>query len=243
MVTLILSAVIPNSHRASIISNALFIIVAESTEILGPIFQVGCFKAISGVTNLSCSREYPRNGPPLAVRMMRRRSSRLPVCRHWNIALCSLSTGIIIAPRLAGTFHNQGTGHDQRLFIRQGQTLSSVHRRPGCRKSCGADHRRYHRVDFRTLNQRGNGFQSLVPAGFRDSSGSHRRHGNVLSPDHGPLWSELRHLLAQSFHAAIRNQTGRAQPLRMKPDHIKATCTDGSGGPKNGYRLRLKQRE
>jgi hypothetical protein len=100
--TEILSAVIPNSHRASMISNALFIIVAESTEILGPIFQVGCFKAISGVTVLSCSLRVVsewtttrREHDALAGH------DALPVCRHWNMALCSLSTGIIDRARLA----------------------------------------------------------------------------------------------------------------------------------------------
>ena len=40
-----------NSQRASITSSALFIIVAESTEILRPMTQFGCAQASSGVTS------------------------------------------------------------------------------------------------------------------------------------------------------------------------------------------------
>ena len=43
-------AATPNSQCASITSRPLFIIVAESTEILRPIDQLGCAHASSGVT-------------------------------------------------------------------------------------------------------------------------------------------------------------------------------------------------
>ena len=48
--TWICSGARSNSQRASITSSALFIIVAESTEILRPITQFGCAQASSGVT-------------------------------------------------------------------------------------------------------------------------------------------------------------------------------------------------
>ena len=53
---------------------ALFIKVAESMVILGPICQVGCFSASSGVTLESCLRVCPRKGPPDDVRITRRTS-------------------------------------------------------------------------------------------------------------------------------------------------------------------------
>ena len=56
------------------ISSALFIIVAESTVILGPIDQVGWARASAGVTVASASRGVVRNGPPLAVSTIRRTS-------------------------------------------------------------------------------------------------------------------------------------------------------------------------
>ena len=78
--TAICSADSPNSQRASMISNALFINVAESTVIFGPIAQVGWAKASATVTWASCAAENVRNGPPLAVSTTRRTSSRRPAC-------------------------------------------------------------------------------------------------------------------------------------------------------------------
>jgi len=91
--TSILSTGTSNSHRASITSSALFIIVAESIVIFGPIRQTGCDSACSRVT---CSRswgEAPRNGPPEPVSRILRISDDLPDCIAWNTAECSLSTG------------------------------------------------------------------------------------------------------------------------------------------------------
>ena len=88
------------SQRASIISKPLFINVAESTVIRGPIFQVGCSRASSGVTSASSDMGRFKNGPPEAVRIRRRTSRLWPARRHWSIALCSLSTGRIIPPCL-----------------------------------------------------------------------------------------------------------------------------------------------
>jgi hypothetical protein len=51
-------------------SSALFIIVAESTEILRPITQFGWAHASSGVTLASVAGSRLRKGPPEAVRMM-----------------------------------------------------------------------------------------------------------------------------------------------------------------------------
>ena len=64
------------SHRASIISKPLFIIDAESTVTLAPIFQLGWLRASATVTFPSCSFESLRKGPPLAVRRILRASER-----------------------------------------------------------------------------------------------------------------------------------------------------------------------
>ena len=62
------------SRCASITSRLLFTIVAELIVTTGPIAQVGCASAWSGVTSCSESRLRPRNGPPLAVTTSRRTS-------------------------------------------------------------------------------------------------------------------------------------------------------------------------
>ena len=60
----------PNSRAASITSRPLFIMVAESMEILAPIVQTGCLSAFSGVAARISSMLAVRNGPPEAVRMI-----------------------------------------------------------------------------------------------------------------------------------------------------------------------------
>ena len=65
----------------------------ESIVIFGPMLQVGCASASSGVTSSSSSRVRPRNGPPDAVRTSECDLSGARPSRHWNAAECSLSTG------------------------------------------------------------------------------------------------------------------------------------------------------
>ena len=96
--TSICAAGIPNSQCASITSRPLFMSVAESTVIFGPICQVGCRKASAGVTSARLALVRPRNGPPDAVRISRRTSRASWPRRHWWMALCSLSTGRIGTP-------------------------------------------------------------------------------------------------------------------------------------------------
>ena len=91
--TSIRSSGMSNSHRASMISRPLLNMLAESTVIFAPMFQFGCFSASAGVAFSMRSFSHFRKGPPEAV--SRIFSARLPpaLCRHWKIALCSLSTG------------------------------------------------------------------------------------------------------------------------------------------------------
>ena len=89
----------------------------------GPMSQVGCASACSGVTSASSARVRPRNGPPLAVRISRRTSSARSPRRHWASAECSESTGTIW-PGLAGR-RDELSADDQRLLVGQRQ------RRPG----------------------------------------------------------------------------------------------------------------
>jgi hypothetical protein len=90
-----LSGAMPNSQRASITSSALFIMVAESTEILRPMEKFGWAQACSGVISPGCRialAERPaRCGQQQAVHRLAQvlRSSG----RHWKMAECSLSIG------------------------------------------------------------------------------------------------------------------------------------------------------
>ena len=89
------------SQRASMTSSPLFIKVAESMVILAPMVQLGWRSASAGVTADIRSAGRWRSGPPEAVRMRRRTSSRLWPASDWKMALCSLSTGRMVTPRSA----------------------------------------------------------------------------------------------------------------------------------------------
>ena len=76
------------------ISSPLFIMVAESMVIFAPMLQLGCRSASMTVTLRSSSVVLPKKGPPEAVRMSFLSALFLGApCKHWKIALCSLSTG------------------------------------------------------------------------------------------------------------------------------------------------------
>jgi hypothetical protein len=119
MITSICSGSRSNSHLASITSSPLFISDAESIVTFVPIFQLGWLRASLGVTLLSCSRVRLRKGPPDAVRVIFSSDSLFSPTRHWNIAECSESTGIIFAPVLATiSFINDPATTNVSLFAR-----------------------------------------------------------------------------------------------------------------------------
>ena len=89
----------PKSQRASMTSSALFISVAESIEIFGPICQVGCRSASLGGDVGQLAPGLPRNGPARGGEDHPPDLLGLPAGRAWKIAECSLSTGRIVAPR------------------------------------------------------------------------------------------------------------------------------------------------
>ena len=92
-----------NSQQASINSSPLFMRLAESTEILRPMDQLGCAQACSGVAASICARDHWRKGPPEAVSStlhtpVREGRVDAEAGRHWKMALCSLSMGNRRAP-------------------------------------------------------------------------------------------------------------------------------------------------
>ena len=103
----------PNSRHASMSSRPLFMSVAESTEILRPMTQLGWAHAASGVTSASASLGVSRNGPPEAVSSTRVTPGgatplTAPAGRHWKMALCSLSIGSSVAPEAFTAEINRG---------------------------------------------------------------------------------------------------------------------------------------
>ena len=87
--TAIRSAGRPKRWWASMTSRALFIIVAESIVIFGPMSQLGCRSACSGVASRIRSAGQSRKGPPDAVSTTRSTSSIDRPARQAAIAACS----------------------------------------------------------------------------------------------------------------------------------------------------------
>ena len=83
---------------ASTTSSALFIIVAESIVIRGPMSQVGCASASATVTCSMSPAGRPRRGPPEAVSTSRATDPGCSPTRHCQMAECSESTGMISPP-------------------------------------------------------------------------------------------------------------------------------------------------
>mmetsp|Transcript_32753 Transcript_32753/g.64896 ORF Transcript_32753/g.64896 Transcript_32753/m.64896 type:complete len:326 (-) Transcript_32753:120-1097(-) len=86
-------------------SNPLFIIVALSSVILAPMSQFGCVVAFfctarGSFLHMPKSSSFVRSlkAPPLAVRMTLLSPPSGTPCRHWKIALCSLSAGSMLTP-------------------------------------------------------------------------------------------------------------------------------------------------
>ena len=105
-----------------------------------------------------------RNGPPLAVRMIFETSSmRLPA-RHWKIALCSLSTGRIVAPLVLRCLGHQRARGDQRLLVGE--------RDGPARLDGGHDRRRPAQPTIAAMTR------SASPAAASISASSPRRRGS-----------------------------------------------------------------
>src|SRR3546814_15845231 len=68
-------------------SDLLFIMVAESTEILAPMSQFGWATAWAGVAAAIAAMLAVRNGPPDAVRMMRSMASGWAVSKTWKMEI------------------------------------------------------------------------------------------------------------------------------------------------------------
>ena len=120
--------------------------------IFGPMFQVGCASASSGVTFVSSSRVRPRNGPPLAVST---RLSGSPSCAHWKSAECSLSTGISAPPPRSCARERELAGGDEALLVRERERDAALERPHRRREPGEADDGVEHEVGLGALEQLG----------------------------------------------------------------------------------------
>ncbi len=123
--TSIRSKGMPNSRCASITSSPLLTRVAELMVTRGPIDQVGCASACSGVTSCSSSRARPRNGPPLAVSTRRRTSSATAAAQALRQRAVLGVDRARSDPGLARAVHDRAAD-DQRLLVGQRQDVAGL---------------------------------------------------------------------------------------------------------------------
>ena len=127
----------PEQVLASITSRPLFIRVAESIVIFGPICQTGCASASFTDAFASSACVHPRNGPPEPVSTTRLTSPRRSPRRHWASAACSESTGTSRSGPLDEIDDELAADH-QALLVGQREHLAGLQgreRRPQPRRA------------------------------------------------------------------------------------------------------------
>ena len=96
--------------------------VAESTEILAPMSQVGWATASSGVAAAIAARLRARNGPPEAVSTIFSTRSGRSKSKTWKMALCSESTGRSVAPPRAAAAIIASPAHTRHSLLASATT-------------------------------------------------------------------------------------------------------------------------
>ena len=101
----------------------------------------------AGVMSANSARLRRRNGPPEAVKVMRRdRAGSSQLARHWNTALCSLSIGTMRAlPARAATISSSPASTSD-SFVGQQQALAGMRGDQGRRQPPGTDDRGDHGI-------------------------------------------------------------------------------------------------
>ena len=110
-----------NSQRASITSSPLFIRRRRVDGDLGPHVPVGVIERLFDRRLWRCGRPArSRNGPPEQVRTSRATSSTLRwPASAWKMALCSLSTGMIVDAVRLGLAVHERAGHHHHFLVGQ----------------------------------------------------------------------------------------------------------------------------
>jgi hypothetical protein len=140
-----------NSQCASMTSSALFIIVAESTEILRPITQFGWAQASSGVTlckrgRVAGAERAARGGEHDVVDALAPRRCGPPAGTGRSPSARCRSAAA--RPALAHRVHEQPAADHQGLLVGQQQPLAGARRRQAGGEPGGTDDGGHHAVDL-----------------------------------------------------------------------------------------------
>ena len=211
----------PNSRCVSISSRPLLTSDAEFSVFIGPIDQVGCAPACSGVTCSRSAAAQPRNGPPEAVSTRLATSSAVPPRRHCASAECSESTGTIW-PGFAARSTNGPPAISDSLFARANRAPLASAASVGCQAQ-GADQRIEHDVGFGVLHERRGGIRARVGDLTHLLGGSWIGDGDVGHAGFRALAGQ------QVGIAAAGGQAHHLEAVRVGGDHLQRLGADRTG--------------
>ena len=203
--------------------------VAESIVIFGPMDQVGCLSACSTVTLRMASSDQVRNGPPEAVKTMRRTSSRRPAPNAWKIALCSESTGSTVAPAAAARRMNSAPAQTRHSLLASATVAPRSAAASVGSRLVGAGDRGHHPIGgpLRRLDDgRGTGGSLDAGAGKLGFEFAIR----VGIGDGGKARAELARQARQRRGIAVRGHRRDAIAGGILPQQIDGARTDRAGG-------------
>ncbi len=208
--------------------------VALSMVILGPMLQLGCFRAWAAVACRRRSRSQVRNGPP---------ASGQPEMLYilGALAVQGLKNGAVFAVHrddghaaFSGCGHHQGTGGHQGLFVGQGHRQAGVNGGQGGFQA----HRPHHGGDY----QVGSGGHRHLP----DPGPSPENFGGTLPghqlPQMGgyrlilhrhPGRAKLIYLFGQDLDVLAGGQPRHRKLTGVFRHHRQGALSDGPGGTKN----------
>ena len=191
--------------------------------IFGPICQVGWLQRVGRRHAARArARGMPRNGPPDAVRISRRISDGCRPCRHWWMALCSLSTGSTATPRRARRRHHQRAGHHQDFLVGERDRLAGLDRREHGLERGGAGRGEQHDVHVGMRGDRRSGTSGAAP------SAAPARDARAASVLRRPARAQARAALL-----AGRERRRRAA-VRMRVDDGERALADRAGRAEDG---------
>ena len=209
--------------------------VAESTVIFGPMDQLGCFNACSGVTVARSATCRPRKGPPEPVSSSSSTGASRPARGQ------ALEQGAVLAvhgqdERARGACRSQheGPARHHALLVGQRQLGAGVQRGHGGAQAGGADDAVENREAHTGRGGLGGGLMDELAAAALAAAhqqfGVARRDvgGGALVAQGDAAYAVLERQLREPL-AATRGQT-RDRDVGHGGQHVQSLATDGAGG-------------
>ena len=216
-------------------SRPLFIMVAESIVIFGPIFHVGCARASSIVIASNVSRRRSRNGP---ARRREDQAPRLfgPAAAHGLVDRAVLGVdGDQLGSALPGFVEDELSGDDQRLLVGEGEPLSRADRGVRRAQAQRADEPSDDGIGLRVAG----GLHQAV--GARDDAALRARGQETFEPrdvlgavDGHELRRERGDLFGQLLDRAAGRERDDAEPLGKGRHDVERRASDRAGRSEDG---------